>query len=313
MFYKSIETVIVMLCLIGSGWLLSYKKWMNVESKKFINKLLINIAIPSLIITKFFESFPRDVLNASGRFIFIIAFSMSIILIISNLVLKFINIDSIRSGSFISMCVVSNNMTFGLPICLSLFGNSAIPFIMYYYIANTVIFWTVLSPRIMRDANVKQNNSFDNIKKIFNPPLITILTCIALIYLGFTPPTLLLKISKYFSDLVTPLASILVGRIIFEIDFKSFKIDISIIAIILMRFIISPTIMFIVTSFLKLPQLAILVFTLQSAMPVMMQINLVSELYGTDSKYVATAISLTTSLSLFFIPLYMIIIPLLFK
>lgn len=78
--------------------------------------------------------------------------------------------------------------------------------------------------------------------------------------------------------------------------------------VIAMRFIVAPILMFYITTFFNLPKLAVQVFTIQSAMPVMTQTILVAEMYEADSQYVATNISLTTLLSLFFIPLYMLIL-----
>lgn len=311
MFNKSIETVLILFSLIGVGWLLSFKGWIGNESKSFLSKLVINIATPSLIIVNFFESFQKETINASGKYVTIIAFTMLALATIASIVLKLLNVEPIRSGSFIAMSVATNNMAFGLPICIGLFGDSAIPYIMFFYIANTTIFWLTLCPRIMRDGNIEIKNFSENIKKIFNAPLIAVLICIVLLKFNYKPPSMVLKISKHFGPLVTPLSSILVGRIIYEINFKNLKFDISILAIIVIRFIIAPTIMIIVTIWLGLPKLAVQVFTIQSAMPVMMQINIVSELYGTDSKYVASAFCITTSLSLLFIPLYTGIIPLL--
>ena len=44
-------------------------------------------------------------------------------------------------------------------------------------------------------------------------------------------------------------------------------------------------------------------------MPVMIQTVTVSETYNADSQYVATAVTITTLVSLVFIPLYMILMP----
>lgn len=307
MFYRSVETVFVMIILIGIGWIMSYKGWVSDDVKSFLSKVIIKVCIPALAITNFFDSFPKEMLILSTNYIAIALVSMMVLLIISKILSYILKIEPIKTGSFISMSTVSNSMFFGLPITLSLFGDVSLPYILFYYIANTLVFWGICSPMIAKDGGISNDGRFKNLKNILNIPLLTVIIAGVLLYFNFSPPTIVLKVAKYFSNLVTPLASIVVGKIIYDIDFKRYKFDKSILMIIFMRFVISPAIMFTITRIFKLPVLVSQVLTIQAAMPVMMQTTIVSETYKTDSKYVATALSITTILSLFFIPLYILI------
>lgn len=304
MFSRSIETVFVMIILISIGWIMSYRGWIDENIKKFLNKLIVRVSIPALTIYNFFESFDREIIASSGKYVIVVLFSMGSLYIISSIIGKMLKVDRIRSGSFVAMSTVSNSMFFGLPISLGLFGEKSIPYVLFYYIANTIMFWGVCSPRIIKDGDTQAEKKID-FKKIFNIPLTTILISGVLLFLDFTPPSIVLRVSEYLSSFVTPLASIVIGKIIYDIDLKRYKIRKSVFAVILMRFIVAPGSIYLIGSYLNLPKLAIQVFTIQSAMPVMMQTSIVSELYDTDSEYVASTLYITIILSLISIPIYM--------
>ncbi len=307
MFLRSVESTFILIILISVGWILSKIGWINDDVKSFLNKLAVKIGVPALTITNFFENFSKEMIISSYKFVGIAVLSMIVLIIITKGLSKMMKIEAIKSGSFVSMCSASNSMFFGLPICLSLFGEISIPYILFYYVANTVIFWGILSPMIAKDGNNRVDNIFQNLKNIFNIPLITVILSGILLYFNLKPPVIVLKTAKYFSSLVTPLACMVVGKIIYDMELKNYKLDRSVYTVIFMRFIISPFVMYTITRFFDMPILAKQVFILQSAMPVMMQTTIVSELYNTDSKYVAVSLSLTTLLSLFTIPIYMFI------
>ena len=174
MFLRSVETVFVMIILISIGWIMSYRKWIDEDIKIFLNKLIVKVSIPALTIYNFFESFDREIISSSGKYVLVVLSSMISLYIISSIVGRILKVDSIRSGSFVAMSTVSNSMFFGLPISLGLFGEKSIPYVLFYYIANTIMFWGVCSPRIMKDGDMESKKKID-FKKIFNIPLTTIL------------------------------------------------------------------------------------------------------------------------------------------
>lgn len=307
MLAQATETVFVMIILIATGWIMAHRKWIDNDTKEFLNKLIVGVSIPALTIYNFFESFDRDIIKSSFKYVTIILFAMLILYLFSGLVAKLLSIGPERRGSFVSMSTVSNSMFFGLPVSLGLFGDISLPYVLFYYIANTTMFWGICSQGIINDGRGDGSGKIE-LKRIFNIPIITVLISAFLLYLNISPPTLIIKVSKHLSSFVTPIASIVIGKIIYDIDYREFKFDKSIFAVILMRFIFAPGLIYIVASFIGLPKLAVQVFTIQGAMPVMTQTSIVGSLHGADSEYIATAISLTTILSLVFIPIYAVLI-----
>lgn len=300
----SIETVILMLTLIIIGWFLSYIGWITSEVKNFLSKLILKICVPSLIIVTFFETLKKDMLD-SLSYISIPFLSITVLFISALLLSSLMKINKMRRATFVSMGIASNSMFFGFPIALSLFGHQSLPYVVFYYIANNVFFWAILAPIIMKDEEGQSISGIERLKKILNIPIVTIIISILLLTINVQVPSLIIDVANYFSNLVTPLSSMVVGRIMYEIDYRSFKLDRSIIAVLLMKFLVSPVLIFSISRSLNLTILATMVFTIQASMPVMMQTAIVTEAGGKDSEYGAVILSISNVLSLFLIPIYM--------
>lgn len=311
MLAKSIEAVLTLFILISIGWILSRLKWIKVEEKSFLNKLIIKICIPALTINNLFSSFTREFIISSFKYLLIVFFFYMAITILVLLLAIAFRVNKKDIGTFATMAIVSNSMFFGLPINLSLYGQESLQYVLCFFMINTIVFWSIFAPMIKKKGNKDSNTLSSNLKNILNVPFLTVVISSLLIYNGVSLPNIVLKISKQLSALVTPLACIVIGKIIYDIDFNRFKLDSKMILITMVRFLISPILMFTITRLFNLPTIASKVLTVMAAMPIMMQVAIVTDMYDEgNSKYATSAIALTTLVSLFTTPLYAIILDL---
>lgn len=308
MFVKSVEAVLTLFILIFIGWILSEKGLLKDEVKVFLNKIIVIVCIPALTISNLFTSFTREFLISSLKILMVVGVFSITIMIIVRAIIAIFKIDKSKSGSFTAMAIVSNTMFFGLPINLSLYGEVSVPYVLCFYMINTTVFWSICSPMIKKESGSIDDDTFtSNIKNIFNVPFLTIIISSFLIYNNVTLPNLILNVSDKLSNMVTPLACIVIGRIIYDINLKNFKIDRSMIIVLVIRLILSPIIMFSITRLFGLPIIVIKVLTIMAAMPIMMQVAIVTDMYGGDSEYVTSGITLTTLLTLLTTPVYSIV------
>ncbi|PKM70507.1 MAG: hypothetical protein CVU93_01735, partial [Firmicutes bacterium HGW-Firmicutes-18] len=98
MIIESLETVFIMILMIGVGWLMSYAGWLNTEGKRFIHLFIINISIPALTLTNFFQMFPKEMIGSTIRFVLIGILSMMVVFVLSEIVAKVIKLEKIKSG-----------------------------------------------------------------------------------------------------------------------------------------------------------------------------------------------------------------------
>jgi len=232
---------------------------------------------------------------------------MAICYVIGMLVSKLIKVEKKRVGTFRSMFFVSNSIFIGLPINMALFGESSIPYVLLYYIANTTFFWTIGAYGISKDGNVNSSRIFskETLVRLISPPLMGFVIGIILILCNIHLPKFVLDTCMYLGNLTTPLSMLFIGIIIYSVDLKKIRPNLEMAAVFAGRFLISPIIIYFAGKYLGLPELMEKVFVIQAAMPVMTNTSIVAKQYNADYEYAAVMTVVTTISSLIFIPIYM--------
>lgn len=307
---QSIQGIFSIIILISIGYFLAYKKWFTEENSKLISKLVTKIAIPAYMVQNLVTTFNKDMLIKLSSGLKIPFLSIMICILLSILVCKILKVEKGRRGAFKVMFFTSNTIFIGLPVNLALFGESSVPYVLLYYIANTVIFWTIGVYLISKDSSVEEANiiNFQSIKRIFSAPLIGFLLGIIFVLLEINLPTFIIDACKYLGNLTTPLSMLFIGSTIYSVDLKGIRLTKDIITIVIARLFISPFVVVLLAHFSSEPILMKEVFIIQASLPIMTQTTIISKQYNSDYKYVAVLTTLTTILSLITIPVYMFIL-----
>jgi auxin efflux carrier (AEC) len=300
---QSILSIVVM---IGIGYILAGKGWFNEDTSKLFSKIVVNIALPALMISSLLGTFTRESLSQAGLGLLIPFMSIVISYLASVIIAKLIKIKPERKGTFQCMFFLSNTLFIGLPLNLALFGETSVPYVLYYYFSNSVIFWTLGVYLIRKDSGLNNSKIFslDTLKKIFTPPLIGFITATLLIMLGIQLPSFIMDSCKYIGNLTTPLSMFFIGIVIKSINLKNLKFDKDMLWVIIGRFVAAPLITYILSEVFSVPSLMKSVFVIQAALPVMANTAIITREYNADYEYAAVMIALTTISSLVFIPVY---------
>lgn len=300
---QSILSIVVM---IGIGYILAGKGWFNEDTSKLFSKIVVNIALPALMISSLMGTFTRESLSQAGLGLLIPFMSIVVSYLASVIIAKFIKIKPERKGTFQCMFFLSNTLFIGLPLNLALFGETSVPYVLYYYFSNSVIFWTLGVYLIRKDSGLNNSKIFsiDTFKKIFTPPLMGFITATILIMLGVQLPSFIMDSCKYIGNLTTPLSMFFIGIVIKSINLKNLKFDKDMLWVIIGRFVAAPLITYIFSEVFAVPSLMKSVFVIQAALPVMANTAIITREYNADYEYAAVMIALTTISSLVFIPVY---------
>jgi len=295
--------------MIIIGVFFSYKKWFNHDTAILFSKIVVNISVPGFMISNLVTNYTKDkLIEVSGGFIIPFA-SMLIMYLLGFLLAKWIKVPENRRGIFASTIAISNTLFVGLPINLALYGNDSVPYVFIYFIVNVSFFWTIGAWGISRDGGLKGKLlSKNNLKKIFNVPLISFLIAVIIIFLEIPLPKFIMDTSKYMGNLLTPLSMLYIGITIYMIDFKKLVWDKSMTYLLIGRFIISPLLVLSLTNIIALPVLMRNVFMIQSAMPAMTVTTVLAQEAGADYEYATVLTTLTTIFTLIVIPIYLIVI-----
>lgn len=334
----AIQTVLSVFMLIGVGMLLTHLNWLNEKNNKLLTDLVMRVALPGLIVNNLFTSFTRQSLLESLPGLAVPYLSIFLTLAVSLGIALITQIQKNRQGVFSCLFVFSNSVFIGVPVCTALFGDSAMPYILMYYIANTSLFWTIGAYLIQKDGGMRQEKgslrqlpeylmkrirreeideaayapakrTLNTLKRMFPIPLIAFIVCFVLVLLGARLPGFVLSAAKYMGNLTTPLSLFIVGSILMRmIRTGNFRWQKGYGWILLGRFILSPLLLIACSLLVKMPPLMRDVLIVQAAMPSMSQTAMISGSWGADSEYTTGGVLVTTALSLITIPVYMTIL-----
>jgi predicted permease len=272
--------------------------------------MVVNVSLPAMMFSNLLTVFDREKLYSAGKGILIPFASMLACYVIAVAVAKLIKVRPERKGVFQAMFFASNTIFMGMPVNIALFGEQSTPYVLFYYFANTTLFWTLGIYSIGGDVKGSDNRilGMNTVKRVFSPPLLGFIAGIILVIAGIQPPAFIMDSCKYIGNLTTPLSLLFIGITFSSVKLSDIRIDKDMTALVLGRFVLSPLLVYALALVIPIPSLMTKVFIIQAAMPVMTQVAIITNTYDGDSKYAAVMVTVTTIACLLFIPIYMIIL-----
>ncbi|MBR4434965.1 MAG: AEC family transporter [Clostridia bacterium] len=306
----SLSAVLIVMFMVGVGWLFGRLGYIKKEHKGLMIKLIIYAGMPALVVNNVFGNLDLASLERPLLLFLLPALSMLITLLLGILLAKILKPDAKRRGGFITMCAFSNSIFVGLPMNTGLFGDAAVPYVMCFYIVNTTLFWTVGNYLIGKsgEGETREKGFFKNLKKLVSPPLIALAVSLPLFALGVKMPEPVIKLSGYMGNIVTPIALFYIGYALYEYGLKSMKPDKHMIGVALMRFIAAPLVMIALCYVFRFGGMPSGVMVVESAMPVMTQAVVVAAAHDADEGFVAGGMSLTTLGCFVLVPILMLVL-----
>ena len=298
------------LMLLGFvGFMLAARNWFGAETRIVLPRLITQIALPPFLMYTIMHSFHRDdlIMLAKGALLPLGSVTLTFALAIA--LAKLARVKRQHFGLFCASVANSNTIFIGIPVNLALFGESAIPYVLLYYAASTVFFWTVGVYSITCDITENRGKIplRTRVRQVFSPPFLGFITGLILTMLGVELPEFLQNVARSLGNLTTPLAMIFIGISIYDMGLRSIRIGKDMVLLALGRMMLGPLVMTGLLYFFPVPALMGKVFIIQASLPVMAQAAILSAHYHTDPEFGAQAVSLTTMLSMITIPLYMVI------
>ena len=310
MFFAVNQSVLSIIIMIMIGYILAHKKLLDEKAINLITTIVINISLPMMMLNTIMTNFTKEKLIADSSGLVVPFITIGSCYIIARLIAKIANVTSNRRGLFVSMFFNSNTIFMGLPVNMALFGEKSVPYVLLYYIANTVFFWTLGIYEITKDSDAKPIKIFsiDFIKKILSPPLMGFIIGIVLLLLDIRLPLFIMDTSKNLGNLTTPLSMFFIGASIYLVNLKSVKFSWDIVWIVIGRFVIAPALVILIVPMFPIPHLMGSVFVIQAAMPVMSNTAIIARAYDSDYNFASLMIAITTIGTLLVIPILMSII-----
>lgn len=310
-FLQALSSVSVILLLTVTGYVLGARGLMDKKAKSFISRLLMTLLVPFNCINGMITNLDRATVSQYGIYLLISLVSMALSNVIAFLVCKLFRIPKNKIGLFIHMGANSNAIFIGLAICREIFGDACAPFVMVFYTLNSFSIW-LISVIAVRWSYDYERESFGKLllKVLLSPPVIGITIGLALVLLDVQLPTFATSFIRHLSNVVTPLAIMMTGFIIYELGLKSLVMDKATGLLMLMRFVLAPGIFFLIFKILGMEGLGPQTTMIVAAMPApTMAVVLGSQYGGEEGEKFASQGVVWTTLAMFVVtPLLRVLI-----
>jgi auxin efflux carrier (AEC) len=294
---NSTETILAIILLILIGYLAKKIGLLKPEDSLTLNKIVINIAIPSLI---FLAMFNADLSNLK------LLLPITLICIITgSLCGLLVYIFSRARGyskktrwTLVGTSTLFNSGFLGYPVVLGIFGATGLVRAVFYDMGSTILFLSLGIFFIL----IFGGKYTSIIKRtVLFPPLWGIILGILANILHLTPGFIPLDVLKYLSGAAIPMIMISLGLSLEAGDLKNYFGAASFVT--LTRLIISPMIAVLMVYILGLHGLEGTVTVVEAGMPSAMLSLVLAASYDLDINAAAACIFLSTVVSMITLPI----------
>ena len=207
MVLQSIKSIFALLILIGMGFYFAGKKWFGKNGMDFLSKFTVEATLPFYM----FYNIYRD-LESRERLLFLITkvpYVFALILMcvcLAAVTAKVCRIREDRRDTFIVAAGFPNVVFIGFPVIQALWGEGITSVGAIYYIASTVLFWTLGISLLQRgEKNGKSARWAQNIKNLFCPTVVGMFLGMAAVFFRIEVPDFILKPLSMISGVTSPL------------------------------------------------------------------------------------------------------------
>ena len=307
-FLHSISAVLVIFLLAGTGYLLARAGWLRSDHKPMLSRITINLGIPCICIYNITGNFTRASLIQAAPMLMAPLAANLVAAALCMLVARLLALPRKRWGVFVVMSAFSNTIFIGLPMALELFGDGAVPYVMCYYLVNTVLFQTLGIACLEWSGQGETRTSLPRmlLGLLKKPPLVSLFVALGLVWWDIPLWGALQSYAGYVGNLVAPLGLLYTGLVIYEHGLSNLRPQRGIPMMLLLRFVAAPGLCLAFCSLWGVTGMARGVFAMESALPTMTQSVVMAGLLGADEDYAALGAALSTLLSLAVIPVVML-------
>ena len=298
-----IKQVFIMFVLMAIGFVAYRKQILSNQGTKDIGKLLLNVAIPMIVISNFCVE--KSAEKTAELFESALLSFLCMALSVAFAYLVYHKKDRIAEFS----AAFSNAGFIGIPLVQAIFGSGAVFYISVMIVLINVLQWTYGVYTITDDKSVMD---FKKIMK--NPLILSVGIGIVIYFLNIRLPKIAMDIISSISAINTPLAMIVSGVYLAQSDLLNAMRKKDAWLLSLSRLIVIPLIVMLVFRFLPFGSTAMkLSILLAGACPVGSNVAVFAQQYDKDYRKGVEYVCVSTLLSILALPLVIFIANLLFK
>lgn len=297
---KMFNLQMVLIVYLIVGMLAKRKQIITDTNVKKLVDLILRLLMPCMVFCSFQQELTLDMLRQVSLLL-MVAFGIGLVSIVIGKAAyrKY----PFERRSIMQYATLVNNAGFaGLPMTEGMYGDLGIFYASIAIIPNRIYMWSA-GISLFTKADFKQR--IKNV--VLNPNIIAVVLGLLRAFIGIELPFFLDKALSSMGSIVSPLAMIVVGAILAEIDWRTvFEREVLLVTAI--RLVGLPMLAGIVLKFLPLDDTAAGVSLILTSMPTGTTTALMAAQYGVDAKFGSKCVFVTTVLSLVTVPLMMLLL-----
>lgn len=300
-----INSVISLFLIMLVGVYGSKKGIINDNVNKGLANILLDIALPCMVITSF--SFPYDEgikLNVVKTFYY--SFATYIIMTIMSLLLM-IPIKNEKKTILHFSNIFTNTGYIGFPILNVIYGPEAVMYGSIFNIFFTVFLWTY-GIIIFKGKIEKNEVAKELLKALKNPSLIAVYIGMTMMIFDLKLPGVISASASSIASMTGPISMIVVGAMAYKINIKEYIKDWTIYYGIAVKLMIIPTILYLISLLIKDRSIVTNSVIILASMPAAAMTSIFADRFEIQRDYAAVIVVTTTLLSVFTLPVLLRVI-----
>lgn len=293
--------VAIVFILIAVGFTLKKCRLIDENGSKQLTNILLMIVTPCVLINSYQREFIAEYavkLLAAAGFAVLIHIVM---IIAATLLCRPEKTNHYRINIF--SAVYSNCGFMAIPLLTAVLGTDGVFYGAAYLAIFNICYWT---HGVLLYSGDRKSLS---LKKAFlNPGVIGTFLSLLLFFLQIRLPKIVLSPVEYLAGLNTPLAMIVLGAYLADIDLRKTLKKPSIYFVSLLRLIVFPIIAVFLAKLMRLDETVATSVLISAACPTATVTTLFAAKFGLDAGYASEIVSFTTLLSIVTIPLVMFLV-----
>ncbi len=286
--------ILVMFLLMLVGYVLFRRKILDNHTTSRISTLLNTLIMPCCVLSSFNRRFDPTLAYTLALTLLcaILVFILSTAL--AGVLYRAGHPDNYRDCR---MCVVfSNNGFMALPLLSAMFGETGVFLGSAHIVTMAVVLWTYGL------AQVDKNFKFSARRILLNPGIIAAVLGVLLFTSPFTLPTDMSLALTHLANLNTPLAMLVLGAYMAQVDLKSCLLNREVWKASFVRLLLIPACTILLLLFIPLDSTAKLTLLVGAAAPCAIAAAMFAQIHGSDYLFSTKTVALSTLLSLITLP-----------
>ncbi|MBO8165535.1 MAG: AEC family transporter [Brevibacillus sp.] len=299
------SSVAMMAAIIGIGAAVARKVPLTDDNRQLMIVLIVNVAMPCIILNGIFQTPIDETLLAQ---IFLIFF-LSVLLNCIGIGMGWLAAKAVRTPrrKACEMAIVSglgNTGFIGLPLCAALFGPKGALLAAVFDAGLDFTLWTV-GVMLLQE---RRSFSLSSMKALINIPMVAIVGGMVIALVGWQPPETVKTLTSTLAQLASPLAMLYIGMLIPSLLKVRKPFPLPVIGLpITVKLCLFPLAVCLMLSFITPPLDVTRVVMVQVTMPSLTLASILFARYAADEQMGAMATVCSTLIGLLTIPLMVLV------